>query len=1168
MRIASLHLSAYGHFTDYSLLFGDRTGLHLVYGVNEAGKSTSLRALSSVLFGYPSHVIDGFKFDAKDIAIGADLVAKDGRTLSYVRRRRGKNALANADGTFLDEATVASFLGGISKEVFEKVFALDHHRLHEHARALLSEGGSLGFSLAEAGSGIAGLKAVLDRLKNERTALFLPSGSKPKLNQLIAKLTELRKEARRMSVSPGEYKKRQKEIDDVESALAEARERRQSTQSAIRKLERISKNLPLRTQHQALSLKIDGLSDVPLLPPEAVQQRIKAQIDHDTAEADLVAAGSDIEALQTKIDAIVLDTKTLEHRSEIERLAAQRGVIETTERDLPKREAERSQHYVIARDLLANAELSGDPEHLDKVLPSTIKRKAISILADAGTRLKAQLATAKESVESAQEALGKAKQQAAKIAKPAEIGSLAQTLGASAKLGDVSTEIARRQLVLEAKSQTLGQTITGLGAKAGTAAALREVVVPSDKAVARYKELLAALDAELSTALSEQSHLDQGLRKLESDIERLKRGGAVASEDDLKAARRIRDDGWALLRGIYIDKQDGLDDQAKIYAPKGNIPNVYEARVIDADKIADAILNAVGEATELSLLERQQSEVAAKLVASLDGHSIIIDRRNTLLSEWRALWPAEIVTGQLPDEMSDWLRTRQLALVEAEEQAKEHNEILLLKAKEMDAIKEMLVALNGHSSANANDSLNALRDRAQTLLDEVNIAAAQYALANEAVETQTQNKSRAEQTMTRLESQIAEWTDKWSAALKEIGLRPILSIESAAVVLDIMNSLDGAKIQIDNLSHRIKTMMEERGHFERAIDALKPLLSSLGVASLLDMCRQLEAKLEVAKAADARLKAVEAQLENRSSAREQASEKLRRSKSELATLCAQAGGIDAGALSAIEIKSAQKAEAMRDREKLETRLREDGAGLDLDVLFAECEAVVGDQILGEIAKISNDSVDLEAAIDEMMTRRATLSAEFASLFANNQAADALQDAANVEAEIGEAVQAYTDLTVQETLLRQAIDLYRDRNQGPILTRAKVLFSELTNGEYTGLRADVDEHGAPILIAEHATRGSLEVSALSDGTVDPLYLALRLAVVQEHNAAREPLPFIADDLLLNLDNTRARATLKTLGALAASAQVLFFTHHEHMIELARESLPPGLLVEHCLPARAG
>ena len=172
MRIVGLHLRAYGHFTCYSLDFGAGPGLHLIYGHNEAGKSTTLRALSSVLFGYPHGVVDGFKHDAKDIAIGIDLLASDGRALSFVRRRRGKHTLTVADGSALDAGAVESFLGGVSRDVFEKVFALDHRRLHEHAKALLADGGSLGFSLAEAGSGIAGLKAVLDKLKAERAALF------------------------------------------------------------------------------------------------------------------------------------------------------------------------------------------------------------------------------------------------------------------------------------------------------------------------------------------------------------------------------------------------------------------------------------------------------------------------------------------------------------------------------------------------------------------------------------------------------------------------------------------------------------------------------------------------------------------------------------------------------------------------------------------------------------------------------------------------------------------------------------------------------------------------------------------------------------------------------------------------------------------------------------
>jgi uncharacterized protein YhaN len=144
-----------------------------------------------------------------------------------------------------------------------------------------------------------------------------------------------------------------------------------------------------------------------------------------------------------------------------------------------------------------------------------------------------------------------------------------------------------------------------------------------------------------------------------------------------------------------------------------------------------------------------------------------------------------------------------------------------------------------------------------------------------------------------------------------------------------------------------------------------------------------------------------------------------------------------------------------------------------------------------------------------------------------------------------------------------IDIYRDRNQGPILMRAKSLFAELTDGAYAGLRADINERGETILIAEDALRGSLEIDALSDGTVDPLYLALRLAVVQEHNATHEPLPFIGDDLLLNLDDNRAQAALRTLAAIAASSQVLLFTHHAHMVDLARIAVPPPILVEHNL-----
>ena len=207
MRIDRLHLLAYGNFRDKVLDFGKDPGFHLIYGLNEAGKSTALRALSSVLFGYPHKVEDGYLYGSHDIRLGADLIAKDGRKLAFTRTRQRKKPLLLEDESPLAEGILTAFLGGLSRETFEKVFSLNHERLRKHAQALMSEGGALGLGLAEAGSGISNLRKKLDDLSKERKEYFLPTGSKPVINQKISKLSEIKKEIRARTVSPFEYKK-------------------------------------------------------------------------------------------------------------------------------------------------------------------------------------------------------------------------------------------------------------------------------------------------------------------------------------------------------------------------------------------------------------------------------------------------------------------------------------------------------------------------------------------------------------------------------------------------------------------------------------------------------------------------------------------------------------------------------------------------------------------------------------------------------------------------------------------------------------------------------------------------------------------------------------------------------------------------------------------------
>ena len=78
------------------------------------------------------------------------------------------------------------------------------------------------------------------------------------------------------------------------------------------------------------------------------------------------------------------------------------------------------------------------------------------------------------------------------------------------------------------------------------------------------------------------------------------------------------------------------------------------------------------------------------------------------------------------------------------------------------------------------------------------------------------------------------------------------------------------------------------------------------------------------------------------------------------------------------------------------------------------------------------------------------------------------------------------------------------------------------------------------------------AALSTGTREQLWLAVRLAYVRQYCDASEPLPLILDDPLVNFDAARARATLKVLAAFAERSQVLMLTCHAHLVALARES----------------
>ncbi|WP_296349704.1 hypothetical protein [Reyranella sp.] len=83
---------------------------------------------------------------------------------------------------------------------------------------------------------------------------------------------------------------------------------------------------------------------------------------------------------------------------------------------------------------------------------------------------------------------------------------------------------------------------------------------------------------------------------------------------------------------------------------------------------------------------------------------------------------------------------------------------------------------------------------------------------------------------------------------------------------------------------------------------------------------------------------------------------------------------------------------------------------------------------------------------------------------------------------------------------------------------------------------------------------MPLEGLSTGTADQLFLALRIAALEEYLTSSPPLPFIVDDLFVNFDDERAAAGFEVLGDLARRTQVSFLTHHAHLIGVTEASLP--------------
>ncbi|MGK3968658.1 AAA family ATPase [Sorangium sp. So ce118] len=1256
MKILELHLLAFGPFTDLRLDFSSPSaGLHVIYGPNEAGKSTALRAIRGLLYGIPHITPDAHVHHNTDLRVGGRIAGRGDTALALVRRKGRVKTLRDAEDNPLDDAALAPVLGGVTEELFRTSFGLDHDTLRQGAEALLQGKGDVGQSLFGAGLGGPGLQQLLTTLRQEADEIFTAQARTRPLNEAIKAFEEARNKAKSAARPPADWTRKRQEIDEARAEQERVDAELRALRAADKRLRRALRVLPLLEARRAILGRRAALGDVVLLPEAAQRDREDAQDRAADAGAQAERLRADIEELEARRAALHVPASLAElDPGEIDGLVTRLGSHRKAAVDLPRVRAELHGLEEEARAILRR--LGRDASLVEGAAPERLEAMRVDVATEARIKKLARERGAAEAkpreVERLLAAHGARRdacaRRLAELPPGEDPAPLRGALSRAQKQGDLEQRLreataAAARLAREADAQ---RDRLALGAAALqrplTAAEASALPVPLPETVDQAAAQWGALARDRERLGERAAEVEARLRESAREIDALQRAGAVPTEADLSEARERRDASFkALLRALQakgsaraaaaaIHTASLFDLGADAPASPGARrrpplaahddlpaarakPDEYAELVRVADTVADRLRREADRVARLARLLADRARAEADL-AQIDAERAALARRaEEAEAAWLELWRPAGVAPRSPDEMRGWLgryagltaTVDRLRAAEAEAEALRAR--MLAHAAELHAAiaaAAARAASGGAAGDGARAGLAGTPEDAALRLPALVEAAEQELAAIEGAARERRELLRERKELEReledLERERAEharaleaWRAEWEASVRLLGLPGDASADEATAILDELGALFRKADSAAHERRRVRGMERDALAFAADVAELAsrhaPDLAALPADQAADQLikRHHKARADLRERGE-----IEHRLADKRRERDQQEARRAAAEARLAKLFEAAGvprtGDGAADVAALSLAEERSREARRlDRELVENegKLLEAGEGAGVAALEQETAGVERDALALELDRTEERLAALEDERRRIDRALGSLEQEREHLRATVGAAEAAVEAQICLSHLRGEVRRYVRARLAAVLLEREIERYRERNQGPILARASALFHRLTLGAFAGLRVGYDEseqailrcvraappapaaapapEGAAAEPAKAPVQREVDVSGLSDGTRDQLYLALRLASLEHHARTAEPMPLILDDLLIHFDDDRARAALAVLGELTGITQVLFFTHHARLCELAREAVPADVLREHRL-----
>ena len=1158
MRIEKLRLPAYGPFTATEFDFtAGRGRLEIIYGPNEAGKTSLLRGISALLFGFPGQSKDAFVHPYGDLRIGATL-EHGGKQLQFMRRKGNKSTLRHADDqTLLNDSDLQAFVPITSEQVFHLMFGLDAQRLAEGGQELLSGQGQFGSLLFGAATGIVGLRKIQENITASAEKLFKPKAHTSAIQLVLARRENSRKALREASVLvpflEDLYARQEKAVASQEELRGTLEDRRAS----IARLERLSMAMGLLNHRRQCINELDTLGAVALLP-DALTREFEEIYQRDRAlAASRIQAELAIRSLEDELTQLVFSAPLLAALQRINALHKRLGAEMKAQADRPNLGTQLRGFESDMRELLSSL---GEKPELVSVpglrVPVPEEEQAANLIErfpvlESGIR-QAQI---DESGQAHELSTLVAKRAALPPDQPDEL--LRQAYDKLVTVSDLDLQAPLRRQKLEKAKAKLELKVQALPWHGGLPQ-LALAWFPAEEVVRYWKQRLDKAAQTIETARESVQTATQEVEQSRAMIQRQQAARRLSTLQDLEAGRSRRELGWQAVRHAWLDSKLDTSEAREFLAAEAEpirLADTYAGSVAETDRLADDLRNHASEVAQLAQsqadLEAAVSRQEARSTESLEAQ----ERSRQLVAEWATLWQQTDVTASAPEQMLVWLAGCRNLI--------EQNEVLAAEGSAIEGDAARVLAARGEVR------LALAASAGQATLPDVTFAELKAAAAARLKQTDKDaNDRQALLTQQRsLENKLAQarlkleysqkemdsWKLQWNSLLERLQLSASAEPGMVKKILSLRESLAKKHDAASHLKARIDSIDRDTQEFEAQVYALagEVALDLKGCAAS-DVVDQMHERLLQDSNTQKLRKAKENDVAEKR-------DQLRSLLAEAATVVArmQALIMEAGCESAADMpglidKSRQRRSLEDQRKGFEDQLLNIAGNSTLDELEVQAVALSPDFIPGRIEELKLEIAQFNDRRDQALKEEDFCAKSIGALSDQTAAAAAACDLEAANAEILELAEEYVRLSMTGQILRKAVEEYGSHASGPMMTRSSAIFAQLTRGSFCGLQLDVESEKT-ILVGVRPNGKIVQMEGMSEGTRDQLYLALRVASLELYFEQQAPMPLILDDLLVHFDDERAGSAIKVLSNLAQKTQVLLFTHHPHLVELARNCL---------------